>query len=494
VISLPPDPAPSIRRQFVKDGAIYGGATLLTGVSNVALVSIYTRALDRTAYGVVEYVAVLQLLIQIVFGLELTQGIARYFGGSDDGLDRRAYASTGFCTLLISYGAACGALFLVADLVEAALFAGTAAGVLRPATVAIYLGIVFYVVRSQLRWELRSVSYAAASVTAVVVSFAVSAYVLVVAVSGLVGVFIGLATGYGAGVAVCLWELRGTYHWSLDVAKLVRMLRFSAPLTISTLALLAASYGDRFVVRAGMGFADLGVYAAGAKIASVIALASAGFQLGAAPLIYRHYRAPDTPDALAQLLRMFVALGLVGVLGLAAFAIELLAIFTGPAYHDGWRVIPLLSLSTVLGSAYVFLPGLTIREMTVRFAMINVTAAGVSLLATIVLAQTYGIVGAATGVCIGAAAAFAMHGTFSQRVYALPMHWGRVVGAIAIAVAAIVAAGQLGETGLGYVAARAALCGVAAAVALAVLLTRSDRAMLMRLLMRADRAATRSST
>ena len=455
--------------------------------------SVYTRSLERSAFGVVEYIAVLQLLIQVVIGLELTQGIARYFGGSEDEAERRLYASTGFWTLLGAYGAACAILFVAADRVEALLLGDAASGILRPAVLSIYLGIMFYVVRSQLRWELRATGYAVASVIAVVMTIAVSVYLLLVARIGLVGVFIGLGAGYGSGTAACLYALRGTYALSFDVGRLRQMLGFSLPLTVSSLALLAASYGDRIVVRTGMGFDDLGVYAAGAKIASVIALASAGFQLGAAPIIYRHYRSATMPDALAQMLRLFFAAGLVGVLTLAAVAIELLAIFTAPAYRDGWRVIPVLALATVLGSGYIFLPGLSIRAMTAQFAAISIAAGALSLAAAAGLAQAYGIVGAASGVLVGAAAGFLMHGTFSQRVYALPVDWRRIAAAIVIVLIAIAATSQFGGAELEYLLGRIGLCALAAVAVIAIVLDPADRTIVARLLALPLRSDSRPS-
>jgi O-antigen/teichoic acid export membrane protein len=96
------------------------------------------------------------------------------------------------------------------------------------------------------------------------------------------------------------------------------MLRFSLPLVLSSLALIFAAYGDRIILRSTLGFQDLGIYGIGARLAAVITLVINGFQLGAAPLIYRHYDEPSTPAALAQLMRLFLAACLVGVVGLAA--------------------------------------------------------------------------------------------------------------------------------------------------------------------------------
>lgn len=481
-----------MKGQFFKDGAIYGAATILSGISNVLLVSIYTRAIEQSVYGAVEYLLVFQVLIQAVVGLELTQGIARFYGGADTDADRRAYASTGFWSLVAAYGLVCAVLFLAADQVEAALFGGAIeSGILRPAVVSLYLWVMFYVVRSQLRWELRAATYALASLIAAVSVVSISAYLLLVLHLGVTGVFVGSAAGYGLGVLTCLYGLRGTYAWSFDVDKLKHMLRFSLPLTVSTLALFAASYGDRVIIRAAMGFDDLGVYAAGARLASIIAMASAGFQLGAAPIIYRHYQRPETPETLAQLLRLFLGAGLVGVLAFTGVSIEMMAVFAAPGYAEAWRVVPLLALATVLASGYIFLPGLSLNNMTARFAAISVTTAVLTLIFIAVLAPAYGIVGTALGALGGAGAGFCLHAIFNQRVYALPVSWLRIIVAIVIVVGAIALTAVIGGEGPGSLLGRILLSVVSAHAIIMVLLTPGDRTLVAQLLSAPRRAIGR---
>lgn len=474
-----------MKGRFLRDGIIYGGATLLTGASNLVLVAVYTRAIDRSEFGAVEYINVLQILIQVIVGVELTQAIARFYGGSEADPERRAYASTGFWALVTAYGVVCGALFLAADRVEPVLLGSTLApGTLRPALVSVFLAIIFYVVRSQLRWELRPARYALASSIAAVSIIALSWYLLLVLRLGVIGAFVASGTGYGLGVASCLVGLRRTYSWSFDATKLKTMVRFSAPLTLSTLALFVAGYGDRFVVRAVMDFDDLGVYAAGARVASVIALATAGLQLSAAPLIFRYHQLSETPTTLGQILRVFMAGGLVGVLALAAVAPEVMAVFAPAAYAGATRVVPLLALATILASGYIFLPGLALNNMTMRFAAINIVAAALSLASVAALASAYGVAGAALGALAGSALGFAMHTIFSQRVYPLPMNRRRIVAVVLLALATIAVGWALDGQEPLLLLGRIALSTASAAGVILILLDAPDRAMIRALLFR----------
>src|SRR5205814_2986802 len=160
------------------------------------------------------------------------------------------------------------------------------------ALLSVYARILFYALQSQLRWELRSDQYSLASVVAVTCTVSLVAYLLLIRHAGLQGVFTGLSIGYGAACVFCLVALRRTYRWLFDTAKFREMLRFSFPLMFSSLALFFAAYGDRIILKSTLGFHDLGVYGIGARLAAVITLVINGFQLGAAPLIYRHYDEP----------------------------------------------------------------------------------------------------------------------------------------------------------------------------------------------------------
>jgi len=470
-----------VKRQFFTHGFAYAGANLISSLSSILLVPIYTHALPPADYGVVDFLVVVQTLVQICAGLEITQGIARFFSGAATEADRREYASTGLWFLLASFATVCVLLYL-AGLAGGAQFLGLGARttVFAFALTSVYARILFYALQSQLRWELRSDLYSVASLVTVAATVSLVAYLLLVRHDGLRGVFMGLTAGYGAGCAFCLFSLRHTYRWLFDREKFGEMLRFSLPLTFSSLALFCAAYGDRIILKETLGFHDLGIYGIGARLAAAITLVINGFQLGAAPLIYRHHGEPDTPAALAQLLRLFLAACLIGVASLATFSIELLRLFTTPEYAAAWRLIPVLALAMVVANLYVFVPGLTIRNMTTRFAAINIATGAITLGMIAALLRLFGVVGAAAGVLCGAAAGFAMHAAASQRVYRIPIEWRRLAVGLLVTLATIAIGWTIGAPGVTSFGMRALLFAGAAATLVAALSTGEERTLAQR--------------
>ncbi len=466
-----------MKRQFLRHGLVYGAANLISGAGTVALVPIYTHALQPGEYGVVEYIAVLQILLQIGAGLEITQGLARFYAGAASSEDRRAYASTGFWFLIASFASVCAALYVTAWVFGArSVGLGEGSSLFGFALLSVYVRILFYSLQSQLRWELRSDLYSVASLIAVACTVSLVAYLLLVRHAGLGGVFRGLSAGYGIACVFCLFSLRHTYRWLFDARKFRQMLGFSLPLMFSSLALFFASYGDRLILKSALGFDELGIYGVGARIAAVITLAINGFQLGAAPLIYRHHDEPGAPAMLAQLMRLFLAVGLVGVVSLAAFSVDLLRLFTTPEYSAAWRLIPVLACAMLFANLYIFVPGLAIRNLTRRFAIINVGTATISLLLVAAFVRVWGPLGAALGVLCGAATGFCMHAAASQRVYRVPVEWQRLGVGCGVAALSVGSIWALASAGLTSLALRSVLCLGASLALVTVLSTRQERA------------------
>lgn len=455
---------------------------MILGLANIVLVPIYTRTLQPEQYGVVDYLVVVQNLIQVCAGLEIAQGIARFYASTDDADDRQAFASTGLIFLLSSVAMVCGLVWAAAaGARNGALGLDLSAAQLALALGAIFARILFYALQGQLRWELRSGAYSVAGLVAVVSMIGLTSYLLIVAHTGLTGVFVGTMLGYGAGCLACLVALRRTYRLTFDRRKLRDMLGFSAPLTASTLALLLANYGDRLVLRSELGFHDLGIYGVAARFGAVVTLAIAGFQLGAAPLIYRHFEEPGTPATLAQLLRFFLAVGAAVVIGLAAYSIELVGIFATAEYADAWRPMPLLSLAIVMGSLYTFTPGLSVRNMTGRFAGINIVIGIISFSFVWLLTRRFGMLGAAVGSLAGATTGFILHALASQSVYRMPLSARCLAGALLTTLSAIGACQWIGTGDADSLVMRTGIFAVALPALMLLGLTADDRSMATRL-------------
>ena len=179
-------------------------------------------------------------------------------------------------------------------------------------------------------------------------------------------------------------------------------------------------------------------------------------------------------------MRVFLVVGSIVVVGLAAFSIEAVRFLTTPEYNDAWRLVPILALAILMGSLYTFVPGLTVRNLTTRFALINIVTAAVSLSMVVILLRAFGTAGAAIGAVVGATCGFVMHALASQAVYRMPVDWPRLGAALAITTLAILACSITGAPGVTSLAVRLLVFAVGTAALVSGGLTGEDRSLAWR--------------
>jgi len=452
-------------KQFLKDSVIYGVASILVRSISLLLLPLYTRALVPADYGVIDMLTAFTTLVNFTVALGIDQAVARYFPDTQIPEERIGYASTSFWWAVITYGVFTVVAWPLAGQFSTWLFNDPSrGGVFDVALVAIWINGLFLLVQSQLRYSLKPRDYTIASLVFTFASMVTSiAYVLILR-QGVVGVFYGQVTGGIVGLATAIYLSRKVYAFRFDWSKLVAMLRFSVPLVPSSVGVFVSLYMDRIAIDQLMTLTDVGLFGIGYRVASVTSLLMVAFVAALTPLIYTHYREPEAPQHLARIFRYFTALGIGVCLGLAFFAHDIVRIIAASAYVDGAVVVPFLAPALLLGSMYIFAPGLGIAKRTGWIAVINIGGAAASVALNYVLVPYLGIRGAALSTLLGNTAVFGANMIASQRLYHVPHDWVRLSLAVSVAVGLFVLGDLAPLAGVASVLFRFCLIGVAAMV------------------------------
>jgi O-antigen/teichoic acid export membrane protein len=80
-----------------------------------------------------------------------------------------------------------------------------------------------------------------------------------------------------------------------------------------------------------------------------------------------------------------------------------------------------------LPKLYIFAPGLDIEKKTKTIAMINIVSAVMNILLNILLIPFLGIMGSALATLISSSLLFLIYMTLSQKIYAIPYTWEKIV-------------------------------------------------------------------
>lgn len=415
-------------KALVRDSAIYSLATLLSRGLVILMVPFYTRVLSPADFGVLELITIMVVLVNLVVPLEIGQGLARFWNEVGDDDQRARLASTAQLFSLCMY-----VLFLLAGLSFAddlaAWFLGSAAHAetLRVGLVLSAVNGLFFSLQNQFRWLLQARDYAYAAILHGVLLAGLSLMLAHVMQSPLLGILSGQAlAALAAGLFACL-KLRRWWRPVLVRALLGRMLGFAWPLAISGIATYASLYAGRLVLNHLSSLEDVARYGLATRLAGLVVFLLVGVQGALTPLIYAHHEKPETPGQLAVLFSGFVAVALFACLGMAVFAVPLVAIFGTADYAGAAPLLGILAPAVILTQLYVFAPGIAIAKKSLWQLAIFVASAVVCVTLSYWLIPAMGLAGAAWA-SLGSGIVFL--GAWlaaSQRLYPVPFAWSRLV-------------------------------------------------------------------
>lgn len=438
-------------RTFLKDSAIYVLPTIASRGLAIFLIPLYTRVLSPADYGSLDLFMAFAGIVALTIALEVHQAVARFYQQEPDVERRRLYASsalwfsmlmnTTFALIMLALLPTVAPMVMGREGLETAFVVGLA---------QIWTTSVLYMVQGQLRWQLRSVQYAVVSLVMVFVSAGVSVWLTVIIGWGLVGLMLGTVAGTVFACLLALWWLRDTFRFRIDRPLLGEMLRFSAPLVVSSVAVWANLYVGRLMINQFLTIDEVGLYGIAYRVASISSLLMVAFQGALSPLIYAHYHKPETPGDLATIFKMFVVVALAACLALSSYAIDILTLLTTPDYFASAPTVALLVPAVLLGSMYIFAPGIVIAKKTHLTIWINGGGAILNVILNLVLIPTLGINGAAIAALASCILIFAVHVVIGHRYYPIPHDWSKLASVGGLAAVLALACWWLPQNGLDH--------------------------------------------
>ncbi len=423
-------------KSLFHDSILYTLSTVLTRGISFILLPVYTQALSPEEFGLLDYFVAMGAIASIVITLEIVQGLARYIPESlEDEKKKRDYASTCMWFVLGAYAA-----MLVLILIFSSQLAGLLLNSPEKANLVELAGWSYLIAgalnifHGQLRWELRAAMSALLSLLSALLIVACTVILVVWLRLGVRGALLAQIIGGLLALLPSIYLTRSSFDFRFDGISLRQMLAYSTLLIPSSLGVVISLYFDRIVIKELMSLSDVGIYAVGQKISSVVALAIVGFRSALSPLIYANHARNSTPGDLAKIFRVFCAVALAITLCISTFAREIVELFSAEAFYGAARVVPLQIFSVMLSNMYIFAPGLEISRKTGIISAINITSALLVLLLNYLLIPLFGIVGAALSSLLAFGVSFIFYMYVSQRLYPVPHDWFVIAKLIAVVV------------------------------------------------------------
>ncbi len=142
----------------------------------------------------------------------------------------------------------------------------------------------------------------------------------------------------------------GKVSFSIPIA--AQMAKYGAPLIIATLAAWILNMSDRYIIGLYRGSYEVGIYSTSYSIGShAFSMLGALFTLAGYPLIvnmWENQGRETTQKYAGDLTRYFFLLALPAAVGLSVLSKQIVALFTAPSYHEGYRIIPFVAFGALL--------------------------------------------------------------------------------------------------------------------------------------------------
>ena len=432
-------------KRLVRHSAIYGLGGIVSRVLAVILLPLYTSYLPPNAYGQVEIVTSATAVGSIALQLGISSAFFRFYFDTKDPDGRRTVVRTSFWfTMAMStVGLVLGLVF--AGPVAHWIGLGHHVHLVEAGAVGLWAQTNYQQLTALFRVEERSVAFAVASVANVLIT--VAAMVVFVAVEhwGAVGLVVGNFTGTLAVYLVLLAYRSEQLGLEFDRALFRRMQTFGMPLVPSALALWAINFVDREFVTWYKGNAEVGVYSAAIKVASVITFVMIAFRTAWPAFAYSIEDDREARRTYAFVLTYLMAAASWAALMLGALAPWLISLLTSHAYQRADRGVALLAFAF---AAYAGYSVLAIGSGRARRTQLNWVVTGVGAAVNVALnfwlIPRYGMVGASISTAAAYVVLFAGMTLYAQSVYPVPYQWRRLGTAVGAAVGLTVLARATG--------------------------------------------------
>lgn len=423
-------------RRVLHDSVIYSLSAILSRGMSVILIPLYTRILQPYEYGVFDLLMMFATLVSYLVSLEISQGLGRVYSDANNENEKRAYVSAAAWFSISAYTA-----FVVfssafsSDIARLLLGSEAWGGAVQVMIIAIAFNGIFFLLQDLLRWQLKPMRHALASILYSLTSATVGAIAVAFLDAGVVGILAGQICGAVVGFFIA-WRSGGALYWCWEFnrGKWKEMAKYSTPQVISSLAAYLTLYVDRLFIKENLTLDEVGIYGVGARIASLVTLLMVGFQSSYIPIVFHNHAAPETPSQMARVFNYFLVGAIAIILLLSGFSREILVLLTTKPYYSAWDVIPFLATATLLANMYIFAPGIFIARRTFIVAGINLGALGLSIVCNIFLFPDFGVMGSAFAILFTSTIVLMVYFYFNARFYPIPFVWRRILTAVTLGV------------------------------------------------------------
>ncbi len=433
----------------------YGVGIYLTKMIGFFMIPIYTTYLTRADYGVLELLDLTMYVVGMIVAMGITNSIIRFYSDCETDEQKAAVVSTAFFAILSATIVINGLLVFFSGPISRLIFSTGGESTYSPDQLSFFVKIVAcsgifdilsFIGVAYLQAEKKSSIYTMTSVGRFIIAVSLNILFIVGMGLGVLGVLYSQIISNFLFLAAITTIARRRLRLRFSTEYAGRMIRYGAPLIISTLSMFIIHFSDRFFLERFTGLSVLGVYSLGYKFALVLpALFYAPFELIWNAQMFDLYKNGDEGRrTINYYYKYMLVFSLLFVTVYSLGVKDLIFIMADEKFHEAYKVVPVLLLAFMfIGLASISSAGIFFVKKTIYRGLANVYGAVVALAGYFFLIREYGYWGAVITTLLAFFVRYVSLSIYSQRFYPLryePLLYFRM---IVVSAAAFVAGSMI---------------------------------------------------
>ena len=415
-------------RQTAKHSAIYAVGTVISRLTALVMLPIYTRYLTPSDYGVLELLSMAIDLSGILIGMRISQAMFRFYILSDDNMERQSVVSTVFFTVLIASAAGTSILYLTAAPLSATIF-GTDHYILEFQLFSLTLvtNAISAVGLSYIRAQRKPVLFILIGIVNLTLQVTFNVLFVVMLHMHVIGVVYGaiLSGGLVAAFLSIYLLINCGISYSQNIAK--KIITYIAPLIVASLGAFYVAYADKYFLRVFGGLTEVGLYALAARIGSVLMTANQAFNMSWNADRFEIVKKTDAKVIFQQVFNYLSAILILMGAALSIFAYDFFWFMTDPKFYAAGGIVPILMLAYILNIYTMFCNfGIVLEGKTRHIAEASWIKAIFATLGYVALIPYLGIYGAATTLLIANFVELLLINQSAKKLYDMELRWKNI--------------------------------------------------------------------
>lgn len=384
-------------KQFLKEGLVYGIASIIPKLIGIVLIPFYTKVLTPEDYGVMNLVFAFYSLLIAFSIFSLDNSSIRWYYEKNEISERKSTVATWFWFQLFISLIIFLLVYIFSDYINEVLLDIKDRRILQIANLSFIIGVFSIVSLNWYRMRRNSNGAIIYSLSLSLLTIGLTVFFLIYLRLGVIGIFYAQFIAYFIMALFSIYQMRSWLNiFRFKYQRLFEMLKFAAPLVPTAIAIWALSSAASFFIESMKGKNELGVFQIGVTLSSALVILVFALKMAFPPFAYSIYKKKEASLIIPTILNLYSIVSVSLAFVLSLFSRELLVLFTQEAYYGADLTAGILFFyNIVYGYPIILGIGNSIAKDNKPIAVAVLFGASLTVILFFLLIPTYGKEGAA---------------------------------------------------------------------------------------------------